>query len=309
MNALVLLVILVAETILFASLGQSFGAEALGGLLVQAAPVLIISWGMTLVLLTSGIDLSVGSLTALVACFLGLFPGDLSFWGVAVPLGLAVGAALGFVNGVLVGGIDMPPIIATLATMILYRGACFVLLRDTEQSPFLDVPGYTFLAEPFVVLGLTAALYGAGALYFQRSRWRRELRFLGGNRVAARYAGLPVGRRLVEVYTLVGFLCALAALAYTARNGSVSASSLTELELKVIVAVVLGGTRVTGGAGSLIGSLLGVLVIAVLDEGLRGPALKMWGDRHLPFQVAHLRPVLLGLLLVAGARLHRARPE
>ena len=125
---------------------------------------------------------------------------------------------------------------------------------------------------------------------------------LGGNRVAARYAGIPVTRRTAEVYTLMGLLAFLAALTFTARNGSVSASSLTGLELKVIVAVVLGGTRVQGGAGSLLGTFFGVLIIAVMNEGLRGAA--RWGEEHLPFKISHLEYLLLGALLVVGVWLN-----
>lgn len=125
---------------------------------------------------------------------------------------------------------------------------------------------------------------------------------LGGNPIAARYAGIPTDRRTVQVYMLVGLLAFLAALTFTARNSSVSASSLTGLELQVIVAVVLGGTRVQGGAGSLLGSFYGVLIIAVMDEGLRGAA--QWGAAHLPFKISHLEYILLGLLLIGGVWLN-----
>jgi ribose/xylose/arabinose/galactoside ABC-type transport system permease subunit len=131
---------------------------------------------------------------------------------------------------------------------------------------------------------------------------------MGGNRVAARYAAIPVERRIIQVYGLMGVLAFFAAITFTARNSSVSASSLTGLELHVIVAAVLGGTRVQGGAGSLAGTFFGVLVISVLDEGLRGAV--SWGDQHLPFRISHLEPVLLGVLLLGavwGSRRDRAR--
>jgi ribose/xylose/arabinose/galactoside ABC-type transport system permease subunit len=140
------------------------------------------------------------------------------------------------------------------------------------------------------------------AFWLNRSRWLREILMLGGNPIAARYAGIPVSRRILQVYSLVGLLGFLAALTFTARNSSVSASSLTGLELQVIVAVVLGGTRVQGGAGSLLGTFYGVLIIAVMDEGLRGAA--KWGTEHLPFKISHLEYVLLGLLLVVGVWLN-----
>jgi ribose/xylose/arabinose/galactoside ABC-type transport system permease subunit len=282
---------------------QSYFADLLG----QSAPVLVLGFGMTLVLMTAGIDLSVGSQLALVACVMASIRGGPGFWWTAVPAGLVLAAILGLANGALIAVLDIPPIIATLGTMIFYRGLCFVVMGDLEKSPFVEVPGYEWLGRfGGVIIVVGVVFLGLGWL-FQRSRWRREILMLGGNRVAARYAAIPVTRRLCEVYALVGLLAFLAALCFTARNSSVSASSLTGLELKVIVAVVLGGTRVQGGGGSLAGTFFGVLIIAVLDEGLRGAAI--WGEQHLPFKISHLQYLLLGALLVVGVKLSGARAE
>lgn len=276
-------------------------------LLVQSAPVLLLALGMTLVLMTSGIDLSVGSMVALVAGVISTFDGTAAFWWTAVPVGLALALALGATNGVLVGVLDVPPVIATLGTMIFYRGLCFVVLGDHENAPFLDVPGYEAFGGPLGASLVVLAAYAGAGSWLRRSRWRREILMLGGNRVAARYAAIPVVRRTIETYTLVGLCAFAAALVFTARNSSVSASSLTGLELRVIVAVVLGGTRVEGGRGSLSGTFFGVLIISVLDEGLRGAAI--WGDAHLPFKISHLQFILLGALLLLGVWLnsHGAR--
>jgi ribose/xylose/arabinose/galactoside ABC-type transport system permease subunit len=149
---------------------------------------------------------------------------------------------------------------------------------------------------------LILAVFVIGGLYLSHSLWRRELLMIGGNRIAARYAAIRVDRRLLQVYALVGSLAFLAALCFTGRNGSVSASALSGLELHVIVAVVLGGTRVQGGSGTIIGTIFGVLFIAIMDEGLRGAAI--WGARHLPFKISHLEYVMLGLLLVFGVWLN-----
>jgi ribose/xylose/arabinose/galactoside ABC-type transport system permease subunit len=304
--------LLVAEIVLFNLIGgppwksvsdavvyfKSYGAD----LLAQSAPVLVLAFGMTLVLMTAGIDLSVGSMAALVACVMASFPAGPSFWWTAVPVGLALAALLGLTNGALIAGLDIPPIIATLGTMIFYRGLCFVVMGDLEKAPFVDVPGYEWLGQ-FAGAGvMIGAVFIAGGLYFQRSRWRREILMLGGNRVAARYAGVPVTRRYCQVYALMGLLAFLSAVCFTAHNSSVSASALTGLELKVIVAVVLGGTRVQGGGGTLLGTFWGVLIIAVMDEGLRSAA--QWGDQHLPFKISHLQYILLGVLLVAGVWLN-----
>ena len=288
----------------FSSLGglAAYFLQYFGDLLAQSAPILLLAAGMTLVLMTAGIDLSVGSMVALIACVMSSFNAGGAFWLTAVPVGLALGLGLGFANGLLIALLNIPPIIATLGTMILFRGLCFVVMGDLEKAPFVDVPAYEWLGQVSGALTLTALVFVIGGIWFERSRWRREILMLGGNRVAARYAGIPVTRRLCEVYGLMGLLAFLAALCFTARNSSVSASSLTGLELHVIVAVVLGGTRVQGGAGSLFGSLMGVLMIAVLDEGLRGAS--AWGDKYLPFKISHLEYLLLGTLLVAGVWLN-----
>ena len=112
---------------------QSYFAD----LFIQAAPVLLLAFGMTIILVTAGIDLSVASMAALVACVMSSFPGDANFWWRAVPAGLAVGLGAGALNGLLVARFDVPPIIATLGTMIFYRGLCFVIMGDLEKSPFL----------------------------------------------------------------------------------------------------------------------------------------------------------------------------
>jgi ribose/xylose/arabinose/galactoside ABC-type transport system permease subunit len=273
---------------------RGYGAD----LAAQSGPILLLGFGMTLVLITAGIDLSVGSMVALVACVMASFPGGRQFWWTAVPCGLILALGLGLLNGFLIAGLDVPPIIATLGTMIFYRGLCFVVLGELEKAPFVDVPGYEWFGQFSGVALLVGIVFVGGGWYFSRSRWRREILMLGGNRVAARYAAIRVGRRICEVYTLMGLLAFLAALSFTARNSSVSASSMTGLELRVIVATVLGGTPVQGGAGSLFGTFFGVLMIAVLDEGLRGAV--TWGDQHLPFRISHLELVLLGLLLLIG---------
>jgi ribose/xylose/arabinose/galactoside ABC-type transport system permease subunit len=309
---LILLALLVAEIALFTAVSgnrpDSPGAAAtyfrsyFADLAAQSAPMLILAFGMTIVLMTAGIDLSAASVVALSACVMSSFPAGAGFWWTAVPAGLATALAAGALNGLLIARLDVPPIIATLGTMIFYRGLCFVVMGDLEKAPFLDVPGYEPLGQAVGAALLAGAVFLLGGWAFQKSAWRREILTMGGNRIAARYAGIPVERRTLQVYTLMGGLAFVAALAFTARNGSVSASALSGFELHVIVAVVLGGTRVQGGSGTLLGTVFGVLFVAVLDEGLRGAAI--WGGRNLPFKISHLEYILLGLLLVCGAGLN-----
>jgi ribose/xylose/arabinose/galactoside ABC-type transport system permease subunit len=308
----ILLLVLLLELAFFTVLsGKEFGSGSewvayfrsyLADLLVQSAPILILAFGMTIVLITAGIDLSVASIVALVACVMSSFPASDHFLWTALPAGLMVGLAAGFLNGLLIARFDVPPIIATLGTMIFYRGLCFVIMGDLEKSPFLEVKGYQIFGEFSGSAALILLVFVAGGMYFSLSLWRRELLVIGGNRIAARYAGFRVERRTLEVYLLVGFLAFLAALCFTGRNGSVSASALSGLELHIIVAVVLGGTRVQGGSGTIVGTIFGVLFIAIMDEGLRGAAI--WGARNLPFKISHLEYVVLGLLLVFGVWLN-----
>lgn len=254
----------------------------------QTAPLLILSLGMTMVLMTAGIDLSVASSMALVACVMSTFDNPETFWQIAVPLGLLVGLSCGYFNGFLIARLDIPPIIATLGTLFFYRGLCNTIMKGDENAPFYQVSGYPWLGEIQGVLMIIGIVFVIGGIYFQKSRWRREILMIGGNRVAARYSGIPVHIRLKQVYTIVGLLAFLAALCATAKEGSVTASSYMGLELQVIVAVVLGGTRVDGGFGTIIGSIWGVFIIAVLQEGLRG------------ISMTSLEPILLGVLLVCG---------
>ncbi len=308
-----LLLVLAVELFLFApvcgvqfsSFGafQSSFASLISDLLAQAAPMIVLSVGMTLVLMTGGIDLSIGAMVALIAAVMARIDVDYALWSTAVPIGLLCGLALGFFNGTLIARLDVPPIIATLGTLFLFRGFCEILLEGQEYGQFLDVPSYRWFGTPSGGLLLVGVILGLGGLWFSFSRVRRELLMLGGNRVAARYAGIPVFRRIVQVYTLMGGLAFVAAVCLTARNGSVSASSFSGMELQVIVAVVLGGTRVEGGNGSLVGSAIGVLMIAVLAEGLRGAS--MFHSDLLPFKIQYLEYVLMGGLLIWGVWMNR----
>ena len=264
--------------------------------------MVVLAVGMTVVLTTAGIDLSVGSMVALIACVMSKFDGSPQFWLTAVPIGFGVAISLGLFNGALIAYADVPPIIATLGTLFFYRGLCQVVMGDVENAPFGDVPFYSEFGEVIGASCIMALVAIVGGSYFYRSRWRRELLMLGGNNVAARYAGIPVNRRLLQVYGLMAILAFLAALSMTAHDRSVKASSYEGLELQVIVATVLGGTRVDGGHGSISGSVLGVFLVVVLSDGLRGLSNSM--TDVIPFKISYLEYILMGGLLVLGVWLN-----
>jgi len=308
--------LLLVELALFAPFcGVGFSSPAdfvisasafLDNLITQSTPLLILACGMTVIMMAAGIDLAIGSLVALVACVMSTFTADASFWYIAAPVGLLVGVGSGLFNGLMIARLDVPPIIATLGSLFFFRGLCQVVIGDRENAPFFDVPAYSWLGTWQGAITLIGIVVGMGGCYFHNSRWRREILMIGGNRIAARYAGIPVTRRLCEVYALMGGLGFLSALCFTARNGSIKASSLEGLELQVIVATVLGGTRVSGGYGSLMGSVWGVLIIAVLGEGLRGFA--FWAPAGFPFKISHCEYVLMGGLLILCVWLHDRSP-
>lgn len=266
----------------------------LEAVLVHAAPLLVLTLGMTLVLITAGIDLSVGSMTALVACIMSTFAGGETFWLTAVPIGLLAAIGMGALNGILIARLDIPPIIATLGTLFFYRGLCYIVLPEGKTSNvFNHVPHYAWFGEfPGAVL-IALVVLGFAGVWISWSRWRREVLMVGGNRIAARYAGISVDGRLFQVYAVTGLCAFLAAIIGTARDGAVSANWQEGLELQVIVAVVLGGTRVDGGFGTLLGSVWGVFLVVVLDEVLR------------TIGQSERQPLLLGLLLIVGVKLER----
>ncbi|CCW34455.1 monosaccharide ABC transporter membrane protein, CUT2 family [Chthonomonas calidirosea] len=242
----------------------------------QSVEIAIVSVGMTMVILTEGIDLSVGSLAAL-APFLGAWlitqhTGGL--WHSAV-IGvlccLAVGGAVGLINGLAITQAYLPPFIATLGTMSIVRGLAYIVSHGTGIT---DLPhGYTFLGHTLpgqVTVGvvLMFVLYGISHLWLSRSATGRAIYAIGGNETAAHLSGLKVNRIKLGVYILCGILAALAGLAETAMVGASVPDAGIDLELNSIAAVVIGGTSLSGGRGNLVGTLAGALLMRLIRNGL-----------------------------------------
>jgi rhamnose transport system permease protein len=233
----------------------------------------LLALALTPVILTAGIDLSVGSLLGLCAILFGLFWHDA---GMSIPVAaagaLAVGALGGGLNAVLITWLRLPPLIVTLGTYSLYRGLAEAITHGAVT--YTDFPAsFLFLGqERWLGLPTQAWIFFAVALLMgllvHRTTFGRSFRVIGFSPEGARYAGLPVARRLALVYVIAGVVSALAALIYTARLGQAKADAGTGYELFAITAVVLGGTSIFGGVGSVTGTLLGVAAIAVLKNGL-----------------------------------------
>ncbi len=244
-------------------------ANNLLGLTRHLVEVGIIACAMTCIMATGGIDLSVGSLLGLSGIVLGYAS---QAWGIGTGIGLALvaGTLGGALNGALVARFALPPLVVTLATMALFRGVAMTISQAQPISQFPEL--FTVLGQGHVAgipnqLWLWCTAYGASWIVLQRTGYGRYLRAIGDRYAAARSAAIPVSSVLFSAYAATGFLCALASVVYTSRVFTARADAGTGLELEVITAVVLGGTSINGGRASLLGTLLGVLILGVMRNG------------------------------------------
>ncbi|MEP6670794.1 MAG: ABC transporter permease [Chthoniobacter sp.] len=270
----ILLLVLVAEWFYFNAVGRRFGTlDNTFDIMRHSAEIGLLALVMTPIILTGGIDLSVGSLLGLCAILFGKLWRDA---GMSLPLAavctLLIGALAGGLNAVLIARLRLPALIVTLGTYSLFRGFAEAITRGVDTftnfpDSFLALGQQHFAGLPTQVWFFLAVAVGVWLLV-HRTTFGRSLRAIGFAPEGARFAGLPVERRLAQAYILAGIVAALAAIIYTARLGQAKADAGTGYELFAITAVVLGGTSIFGGVGSVHGTLLGVAAIAVLNNGL-----------------------------------------
>ncbi|WP_377805386.1 ribose ABC transporter permease [Azospirillum sp. A29] len=235
----------------------------------------VIAVGMTYVILSGGIDLSVGSVLAFCGAVCAwLVAGDLSIW-LAIPLSLLLGAGLGAINGVVIGTGGVQPFVATLVAMTMLRGATLVFTdgrpittgTGAAADAFWSVGGGYLLGIPVPVV-VAAAVFAVCGLILTRTRFGRYTYAVGGNEVVARLSGIRVNLEKTTIYALSGLLAALAGVILTARLESAQPTAGAGYELDAIAAVVVGGTSLSGGKGTLFGTLVGALIIGVLNNAL-----------------------------------------
>lgn len=236
------------------------------------AVVGITAIGMTLVMITGGVDISVGSVAALAGVITSVL------WREAgVPLLLSTilallgGTLVGLVNGLAITVLKINPLITTLATFSIVRGLAFVLSEG--QTNMLSNPAFNYIGRgdlfgiPFSLL-LMIILYLVFIFVLNQTQFGRNLYAIGGNLERSRLAGIQTNRHLLIVYTLCAFFAALSGVISVSQLASSAPRAATGLEFTVITAVVLGGTSLSGGKGSLIGTLVGVVILRILDNGL-----------------------------------------
>jgi inositol transport system permease protein len=231
----------------------------------------ILAVGVTFVLLTAGVDLSLGSVVALsgVACATFAHPGDHPVF-VPIAVGLLTGAACGLVNGVLVTRGGVAPFIVTLGMMTIARGLALIVSGGrpvANMSNELSALSGDFLGIPIPVLCFAGVALAAW-FFLRNFRLGRHIYAVGGNEHAARAAGVPVERVKLFAYGLCGLLTGLAGVVLAARITTGQPNAGQAYELDAIAAVVIGGTSLAGGVGTITGTLLGVLLIGVINNGL-----------------------------------------
>ncbi len=264
----------------------------------------LVALAMTFVIVTGGIDLSVGSILGLTAILLGVFWKNLGLpLPAAMLAALACGTFAGWVNGVIITRFSVPPLIATLATLALYRGLAEGI---SEARSVRGYPEWFFVFGQGEVLGVPFQLWILGiailvsAVILGLTPFGRATYAIGANETAARFSGIRVNATKLWIYTAAGFLSALAAVIFVSRVTTTRSDMGTGLELDVITGVVLGGTSIFGGRGTIIGTVLGLVLIQSLKNGLALSGVK--GDGT----IVVIGLVLIGAILV-GALFDRNR--
>jgi ribose transport system permease protein len=272
-ESLTLLIIWFCLLLLFGFFSENFLTVRTFGTLANRIPVLsVVAAGMTLVLIIGGIDLSVGSVLGLSGAVVGFAMVDKQWplWS-AVGLCLGVGLAAGTLNGLVSVLLGIPSFIVTLGMLEIARGLAYLSTHSQTKYIGSAVEG---LARPITITGLSPSfllalcVIVAAQIVLTRSVFGRQLIAIGSNEQAVRLAGINTRPAKIAVFALLGLLTSLAAVFYTSRLGSSDPNAGVGLELSAIAAVVIGGTSLMGGKGSVINSFFGVLIIATLESGL-----------------------------------------
>jgi rhamnose transport system substrate-binding protein/rhamnose transport system permease protein len=299
----VLVLALAAEIAIFSAIGENFfTAENFFEVVRLSVELGLLALAMTPIMITGGIDLSVGSTMGLSAVIFGSLWRD-GHWPIPAAAGaaLVLGCVAGLVNAAVITRLNVPPLIVTLGSLSLFRGIAEGITHGAENysgfpAGFLQLgQGYIggVVPEQLVVLVIACAGYW---ILLHRSAIGRTIYVVGFSPGGARYAGIPVQKRIALLYFLSGVVASLAAIIYVAHLGQAKSDAGTGYELAAITAVVLGGTSVFGGRGTIWGTLLGLFAISVLQNGLRLAALP-----------SELTGVLTGVVLILTIGLSRLR--
>lgn len=231
----------------------------------------VIAAGMTFVILTGGIDLSVGSILAVTGAIAAATVKATNSVILGVIVALAIGALIGFLNGIVVAKGKIQPFIATLASLTVFRGVTYVFTNGTPVSglgaKFMTIGNDKFLGIPIPVI-VTILIFLISYYILDQTRYGRYVYSIGGNEDTARLSGINTSRIKTLVYVISGIMASISGIIVTSRIGSASPNAGSGFELDAIAAVVLGGTSLSGGEGSIAGTVIGAIIIGVLNNGL-----------------------------------------
>lgn len=303
-HEVVLLLVIALEVVLFSALGRRFlDGTNVSNIFRHSVEIGLLALAMTPVILTGGIDLSVGSMMGLCAVCFGIFVNEAEMSPlVAGVLSVGIGALGGGLNALLIARFNLPPLIVTLGTFSLFRGLAEALTEGAKSysgfpDSFLalgnsDIAGIP--AQMWIFLLVALGVW----LLVHRTTLGRSFRAIGYSPEGARYAGIPVRRNLGLAYVLAGAIAGLAAVIFVARLGEARANAGMGYELLAITAVVLGGTSIFGGSGTVAGTLLGFLAVAVLNNGLKRMTDYQVFDKTISSVSNEMSGMLTGLLLL-----------
>ena len=290
-------IFLIAYGLCIAEFPNMLSTRVVGNLLTDNAFLGIAAVGMTFVILSGGIDLSIGSVIAFTGVFLAVAMGD---WGLPPVLALVIvlllTTAFGAVMGAMIHYLAMPPFIVTLAGMFFARGMAFLIsiesvpirveLYDTLQGLYFRMPGGGRLS--FIGLSMIAVVL-LGILIAHFTSFGRNVYAIGGNRQSAELMGVPIARTTILIYALSSFLAGLAGIAFSLYTSAGYSLAAVGVELDAIAAVVIGGTLLTGGSGYVAGTLLGILIMGLIQTYIVfDGSLSSWWTK-----------IIIGLLLLA----------
>ncbi len=250
-------------------------ADNFRDILLNISILIIVALAQTMVIITRGIDLSVGSIIGLTAMmvsyFIVAFPGLPPL--LAIPIGIALGAVLGGINGLLIAGGGVPPIIVTLGTLSIYRGLVFFYSQGKWINAYEMPTGFRQLAKGTLLgvpnLILFALIVAILVYYFLRySRKGRDIYTVGSNPDAARFAGIPIKQTIFQVYLISGCLCGLAGVLWASRFEAAQTNTAGGFELQTVAASVVGGVNIFGGSGTVLGVVLGAFLLGIINNAL-----------------------------------------
>ena len=270
--------VLAVALVVFGSIADNFATPSnLGTITQQTAVIGTLAIGQTLIILTAGIDLSCGAIMVFSSMVMAKTAFDQGVPGVpALIIGIVVGGVAGFVNGMLITRINLPPFIVTLGSLGIFTSMTLLYatgrtVRERELAPVLlklgnplDIGGFRLTTGVLAML----VLYAVFAYVLRYTAWGSHVYAVGDDPDAARLAGIQVSRVLLSVYTVAGVIFGLAAWVLIGRVGAASPNSGVDANLQSITAVVIGGTSLFGGRGRIVGTLVGALIVSVVDNGL-----------------------------------------